>query len=132
VIAPAFSSRAALGASGAAAGGAGAALLAALGSACCATPALAALTVSLLGASGAAWAAGFEPYAGWMLALALLALGFGYGMVRRAARACESVGCATPRAVRFARATLLVSAAIWFAAAALRFVRWAPQLFGGS
>jgi hypothetical protein len=109
-------------------GGAGAALLAALGSACCATPALAALTVSLLGASGAAWAAGFEPYAGWLLAAAALALGFGFVMLRRAARACDAAACAPSRAMRFARVTLLLSAALWLAAVA---VRYGPFLSGG-
>jgi hypothetical protein len=110
-------------------GGAGAALLAALGSACCATPALAALTVSLLGASGAAWAAGFEPYAGRLLAGAAVALGFGFAMARRAARACDAEACAQPRALRVARGTILVAAVVWLAAVA---VRYAPLLLEGN
>lgn len=115
------SSRSALGASGAAVGGAGAALLAALGSSCCATPALAALTVSFFGASGAAWAAGFEPYAGRLLVAAAVALIFAFAVVRRAPRACATAACATPRAVRFARATILATAALWLAAVAVRY-----------
>lgn len=49
-----------IGAAGAAVSGAGAALVATAATACCAGPVVAPLIVAVLGASGAAWAAGLK------------------------------------------------------------------------
>ncbi|MCM2270202.1 MAG: hypothetical protein NDJ75_08870 [Thermoanaerobaculia bacterium] len=113
-----------LGTAGAATAGAGASLLALAASACCAAPVVASATVALLGASGAAWAAGFEPYARWLLALAAVALGAGFLAQSRAARACPSARGAKLR-LRAVRAVLGISAAIW-ALALLGHLVWSP------
>src|SRR5262249_499581 len=54
------------------------ALLTVVAGACCVSPVLAPIFVSVLGASGAVWAAGLKPYGWWILggSAALLALGF--------------------------------------------------------
>lgn len=48
--------------------GMGGAALATAAAACCAGPTISPLIVAVLGAGGAAWAAGLKPYATWMLA----------------------------------------------------------------
>ena len=113
---------------GAAATGAGAALVATAASACCATPALAALSVTVLGASGAAWAAGLTPYAGWLLAASALLVGFGAWTVERTWRRCVRHACAIPSSLRLARRGLALAVLLWLLAAA---VRLAP-LVGGA
>jgi len=112
--------RSGLPATGAAATGAGAALVATAALACCATPALAALSVTVLGASGAAWAAGLTPYASWLLAGSALLVAFGFWSIERARGACARDGCAAPRSLRFARGALGVAALLWLVAAAVR------------
>jgi hypothetical protein len=109
----------ALGAAAAAASGAGAAIVATAAAACCATPTLAVLTVSLLGASGAAWAAGLKPYAPWFLAASALAIAYGIRTTTRAARACTVAG-SSPRRFgdRVARISLGIAVALWLAALA--------------
>ncbi len=52
---------------GAATTGIGGALTTVVATACCASPVLAPMIVGLVGASGAAWAAGLKPYRGYML-----------------------------------------------------------------
>lgn len=66
------------GALGSAGAGVGAATVAAAASACCVGPVAAPLIVGLLGAGGAAWAAGLKPYSPYLLAgsAALLAYAF--------------------------------------------------------
>ena len=117
-------------ATGAAAAAAGAAAIGGAASACCSTPAVATLTISLFGASGAAWAAGFAPYAGWMLAGAAIAIVYGLHSVRRSSRTCGDLEAAGPsRSLRFARWSLGLAAALWLLAVA---VRLAPLVSGAT
>jgi hypothetical protein len=111
-----------VGATGAAAAGAGAAAAATLTGACCAAPPVASLAVALLGASGAAWAAGFQPYAPWLLGGSALLLGYGVWSVGRAVRSCRTDAVRMPRSVRAARWALAAAAALWLAAAILNLV----------
>ena len=117
------SSAGALGAAAAAASGAGAAVVATVAAACCATPALAIFTVSLLGASGAATAAGLKPYAPWMLAGSALAIGYGFWARARAMRTCvpKGIGDRTVGA-RLASVVLWFALALWLAAVAANFL----------
>jgi hypothetical protein len=65
------------GALGAATAGAGSALAAVLASSCCVGPVIAPFVVAVLGASGAAWAAGLKPYSPYILAGSLAFLLYG-------------------------------------------------------
>lgn len=104
--------------------GVAAGALAAVGATCCVSPVLAPIIVSLLGASGAVWAARVDPYGWWILgaAFAALALGFliVYGRHRR---------CAVPARTRGRRLlqgapkiALWVGAACWTAGVILRLL----------
>ena len=107
-------------AAGAAVSGAGGALVATAATACCAGPVLAPLIVGVLGASGAAWAAGLKPYSPWLLAgsAALLALGFWSSY--RTPRSCEASGVRQGRRMQnVVRAVLWLSTLLWIAAAAV-------------
>ena len=100
-----------LGAAGAAVSGAGAAAVATAASICCAGPVLAPLVVGLLGAGGAAWAAGLKPYAPWLLAVSLLFLAYGFWATHRRPATCGPGPKAPQRWLR--RASVL---ALWLAA----------------
>lgn len=107
-------------AAGAAVSGAGGALVATAATACCAGPVLAPLIVGVLGAGGAAWAAGLKPYSPWLLAgsAALLALGFWSSY--RTPRSCEASGVRQGRRMQnVVRAVLWLSTLLWIAAAAV-------------
>ena len=83
--------------------GFGTALTGTLVSACCVTPALATLTVTVLGAGGAASAAGLKPYASYLFIASLVILVWAFWMVYRPATAnCASGECRvrTGRTVR--------------------------------
>jgi len=108
-----------LGAAGAAAAGASAAAAATVTGACCTAPPVAALTVTLLGASGAAWTAGFAAYSPWLLGGSALVLGYGFWSVARAGRHCRAGDAPAPRSLRFARWALAAAAALWLCAVAL-------------
>jgi hypothetical protein len=110
----------AIGAATAAASGAGAAIIATAAAACCATPTLAVLTVSLLGASGAAWAAGLKPYAPWFLLVSALAIAYGFRAIRRARRACAALPDRSPSATgqRVALVAIWLATALWILAVA--------------
>lgn len=103
---------------GAAAAGAGSALAAVLASSCCLGPVVAPLVVAVLGASGAAWAAGLKPYSPYLLAGSLAALLYGFWMVYRPRPACPPEGCPA-RAGRGVKAVLWASVAIWLLATML-------------
>ena len=107
------------GAAGAATAGAGAALVATAATACCATPALASLTVTLLGASGSAWAAGLQPYAPWLLAGGALALAFGYWSVARMPAPCGGESRQMRRRRSWVRVALGLATLLWIAAVGL-------------
>jgi hypothetical protein len=113
------------GASGAAAVGAvgaastGAALASGAAAACCVGPVTGPLLVSVLGAGGAAWAAGLKPYSGWLLAFGAVMLVAGFYVTHRARGACD----APPRRLdRVVRAVLWVSAALWLVAATVNLM----------
>ena len=103
---------------GAAAAGAGSALAAVLASSCC-VPILAPLIVAVLGASGAAWAAGLKPYSPYLLGGSLLLLLYGLWTVYRPRPACPSEGCPTAGAGRGVKAVLWVAVALWLLSALL-------------
>lgn len=102
---------------GAGAAGAGAALVAVFASSCC-VPVIAPLIVAVLGASGAAWAAGLKPYSPYILAGSLALLLHGMWMVYRPRPACTPEGCPTG-AGRGVKAVLWVAAVLWAVAALL-------------
>ncbi len=106
---------------GAAASGAGAALVATAAGACC-TPLVAPLVVTVLGAGGAAWAAGLKPYAPWLLAGAFVMLAAGFRSAYRRRASCHVGSRTALRAARIVRAVLWVAAAVWLLAAAANFV----------
>lgn len=115
----------ALGAAGAAASGAGAALVATAATACCAGPVIAPLVVAVLGASGAAWAAGLKPYSPWLLAGSALMLAFGFwSTYRKPARCAVPAATSSARnvfAAKAARAVLWLAALMWLLALVAQF-----------
>lgn len=115
---------------GAAATSAGAAAIATAASACC-IPIVAPLVVTVLGASGAAWAAGLKPYSLHFLLGSLALLVFGFWSVYRPKQACEDGSCPPGRtnAARAARVTLWLAAALWLGAAVLNILPYlAPRI----
>ncbi|MFL6201143.1 MAG: mercuric transporter MerT family protein [Thermoanaerobaculia bacterium] len=106
------------GALGAGAAGAGSALAAVLASSCC-IPVIAPLIVAVLGASGAAWAAGLKPYSPYILAGSLALLLYGLWTVYRPRPACSPEVCPTGGAGRGVKAVLWVAVALWAVAALL-------------
>ena len=81
---------------GVAATGAGAALITTAASACC-VPVIAPLLVSVLGVSGAVWAAGLRPHSPYLLAVSALLLGYGFWTVYRPWPAAAGVACPVRR-----------------------------------
>ncbi len=108
---------------GAAAAGAGAAALATAAGACC-LPIVAPLVVAVLGASGAAWAAGLKPYSLVILGFAALLLAYGYWMVYRPRPELAGEACPVQRPLS-PRLVLWLATALWAVAAVLNL---APQL----
>lgn len=109
-----------LAAVGAALSGAGGAFVATAATACCSGPLLAPLIVGVLGASGAAWAAGLKPYSPWLLAGSAGMLGLGFWSSYRAAPSCEVVPSKQgQRTATIVRGVLWISALLWIAAAAV-------------
>ena len=119
---PTLQKRRPYGALGAAAAGTGSALAAVLASSCC-VPILAPLLVAVLGAGGAAWAAGLKPYSPYLLAGSLALLLFGLWTVYRPRPACPPEGCPTGGG-RGAKAVLWVALALWALAALLNLFPW--------
>ena len=109
-------------AAGAAFAGAGGALVATAATACCAGPVLAPLIVGILGASGAAWAAGLKPYSIWFLAGAAAMLAFGFWSVYRARATCAVAPAHRSGGQTFVRLLLWISAALWVAAVAINLL----------
>lgn len=102
---------------GAATVGVGAALTATVASICCTGPVVAPLVVALLGASGAAAAAGLKPYAPYLFAASFLTLGFAFWTAYRRQARCD-VGSTPARPAmvqKVVRGVLWFSAAIWLA-----------------
>ena len=116
---------------GAAATSASAAVIATAASACC-IPIVAPLIVTVLGASGAAWAAGLKPYSLYFLVGSLGLLIFGFWTVYRPKRTCADETC-SPRhtnAARAARVILWFAAALWLGAALLNIFSYLAPRFG--
>jgi hypothetical protein len=109
------------GAWGAALSGAGAAALATAASACC-VPVLAPLLISVLGVSGAVWAAGLKPYSPAILGAAGLLLAYGFWTVYHRHPVADGAACPRrrPRAVRI---VLWASALGWTLALALNLLQ---------
>ena len=104
---------------GAGSTGLGAAIIALIAGTCCVSPVLAPLIVGVLGASGAAWAAGLEPYSVYILAATLLLLAFGFWSVYRTRNDCVVGGSnsATPQWLsRLSKGVLWTGAACWLGA----------------
>ena len=110
---------------GVAAAGAGAAALATAASACC-VPVIAPLVVAVLGAGGAAWAAGLKPYSLAILAGAGLLLAYGFWVVYRPRPVAGGEACPVRRPFT-PRLVLWIALALWAVAASLNF---APTLLG--
>ena len=102
---------------GVAAAGAGAAALATAASACC-VPVIAPLIVAVLGAGGAAWAAGLKPYSLAILAAAGLLLAYGFWAVYRPRPAAAGEACPARRPLT-PRLVLWIASALWAVAASL-------------
>ena len=104
--------------------GVAAAALTVVTAACCVSPVIAPIIVSVLGASGAVWAAGLKPYGWWILGAAFVCLAYGFWMVYRPRRDCD-VGDA-PRQSRVwqnvAKVSLWFGAAFWMAGVLLRLL----------
>ena len=102
---------------GAVSGGAGAAVVATVVTGCC-VPIVAPLVVSLLGVSGAVWAAGLKPYSPYILAAAGGVLGYGFWTVYRQ-QANEAGAVCSTRQPRAGRAVLWISVMLWLLALVL-------------
>lgn len=108
---------------GAAATGTGGSLLALVAGACCAGPVIAPLIVGVLGAGGAAWAAGLQPYSPYLLAASGLLIAYTFiALYAPASCAPEDDGAMTPPGGKARRRATpkwtlrLAKAVAWFAA----------------
>jgi hypothetical protein len=119
--APLAQKRRPYGALGAATAGAGSALAAVLASSCCVGPVIAPFIVAVLGASGAAWAAGLKPYSPYILAGSLAFLLYGLWTVYRPRPVCSSEEC-PPGAGRGVKGVLWLALALWVFAALLNLL----------
>jgi len=106
---------------------AGAATLATAAGACC-VPVVAPLIVAVLGASGAAWAAGLEPYSLAILVLAGMFLGYSYWVLYRLRTAAAGEACAVRRTIA-PRVVLWIATAFWTLAALLNVFPQALSTF---
>ncbi|MDQ6769594.1 MAG: mercuric transporter MerT family protein [Gemmatimonadota bacterium] len=95
--------------------GIGAAVVTFVAGTCCLSPVLAPIIVGLIGASGAAWAAGLEPYSPWILGASFLALVWGFWSVYRPRRECsvDSSHQRLARLPRVAKGILWAGAFCW-------------------
>jgi MerT mercuric transport protein len=102
---------------GTATAGVGAAVTATIASVCCTGPVLAPIIVGLLGATGAAAAAGLKPYTPYLFALSLVMLAVGFRSVYRARRVCVVAGSTSSPgvALNISQTVLWLAAALWVA-----------------
>jgi mercuric ion transport protein len=100
--------------------GVGGAVAAVIAGACCVGPVMAPLFVSVLGAGGAAWAAGLKPYSPYILAGSLALIAFGFWRVYRRNRMCKQGLCSpSPRPVWI---SLWIALVLWSGAAVANVV----------
>lgn len=100
------------------------AVLTLVAGACCVSPVLAPIIVSVLGASGAVWAAGLKPYGWWILGASAVFLALGFWSVYRRRAACSIADMPRPKRVldRVAKLSLWVGAVFWVAGAMVRLL----------
>lgn len=105
---------------GSASAGIAAALTATVASVCCTGPLVAPVVVALLGASGAAAAAGLKPFAPYLFGGSLLMLAIGFYTTYAPTRTACPIGTTMTHrpAIALTRAVLWVAAAVWLASAA--------------
>jgi len=99
-----------------------AAALTVVTAACCVSPVVAPIIVGVLGASGAVWAAGLNPYGWWILGGAFVCLAIGFWTVYRPRRDC-AVGDVPPQRgawPKVAKVALWLGTAFWLAGVVLR------------
>ena len=104
---------------GAGATGLGAAAVTIVAATCCVSPVLAPLIVGVLGAGGAAWAAGLKPFSGYILIAALVLLAGGFWNVYRPGNDCvigRDVSRSRRWMSRLAKVVLGVGAVCWVGA----------------
>lgn len=104
--------------------GVAAAAISVVTAACCVSPVLAPILVSVLGASGAVWAAGLKPYSWWIFGGAFLALAYGFWTIYRPRAKC-AVGSSPPQKTwlpRVARLALWFGATCWLVAVTLHLL----------
>jgi|GEM_PF-1240303 len=102
---------------GTASAGVGAAVTATLASVCCTGPVVAPIVVGLLGATGAAAAAGLKPFTPYLFAISFVMLAIGFRNVYRAKRSCV-VGGSTRSigiSLKISQAVLWTAAVLWVA-----------------
>lgn len=115
---------------GAAATSASVAVVATAASACC-VPILAPLIVTVLGASGAAWAAGLKPYSLYFLFGSLVLLVFGFRSIYRRRLGSDGAVCSASngRSSRLAQAVIWFALALWLVAATLNALYYFAPYF---
>ena len=106
--------------------GTGAAAAAAVASACCVGPVAAPLVVAILGAGGAAWAAGLEPYSPYLLTASGALLAYAFWALYRPREACGVDEAGTAAEARWARRIAVTvawtAALVWVGALALNLL----------
>lgn len=106
--------------------GTGAAAVATVASACCVGPVTAPLVVGILGAGGAAWAAGLEPYSPYLLTASGALLTYPFWALYRPRETCHTDEARTPAEAPWARrlaATVAWTAAlVWVGALVLNLL----------
>jgi hypothetical protein len=87
---------------------------------CCTGPVVAPIIVGLLGATGAAAAAGLKPYTPYLFATSLVLLAIGFRTVYTARRSCLATGSTRSivMSLKISQAVLWTAAALWVASVA--------------
>jgi hypothetical protein len=100
------------------------ALLTLVAGACCVSPVLAPILVSVLGASGAVWAAGLKPYGWWILGASAGFLALGFWSVYRPRPTCSIDNRSRSNRImaRVSKVSLWIGAVFWVAGAMVRLI----------
>ena len=113
------------GALGAASTGLGGSVASLVVGVCCVSPVIAPLVVGILGASGAAWAAGWKPYAGVLLLASGVLLAVSFWLIYRPRVACLAGETDVHQPVwgpRIAKIVVWAGAVFWGVALLVRVV----------